>query len=200
LRAGDGRDPGVAELVEVADGEPRAADVVGGDVARPRPGDVEVDADHGDCRPHELVDLGVVALDAHQDDAVDPVLTCAAEVAVLTPALCPGLLRSEQQQVVSERANALLEADEDALEERVVDVRVLVAGEEDDADDLRALRHERPRCRAGRVVELAGARENAIAGRLAHVVVAVEDPRDGGDRNPASLRNFPDARHFLLIY
>ena len=44
-RPRDRRNPPVSERVQVTDGEPRAGDVVGGDVAHTLPGDVEVDCD-----------------------------------------------------------------------------------------------------------------------------------------------------------
>ena len=68
----------------------------------------------------------------------------------------------------------------------------LAAVRSDDADQLRLLLDERPGGCAGRVIQPAGDVEHALAGGLAHVVVAVEDPGDGRDRHPALLRDFPD--------
>jgi hypothetical protein len=192
LRAGDRRDAGVPERVEVPHRHAGAADVVGGDVRRVLADDVEVDADQRDPRLEQLLDLRVAAVDAHQGDAVDAVVAGAADVRMRLPIARPGLLRREQEHVVAERADSALEPDEDLLEERVADVRVLEAREEHDAQELRPLADERPRRRAGRVVELAGGGEDALARHRTHVVVPVEDAGDGGDRHPAELRDLPD--------
>ena len=158
------------------------------------PTDVEVDGDHGDRRPHELLYLRIVPVDAHHDDAVDTVLARAPEVRVRSALARARLLGGEQEEVVPELADPVLEADQHFLEEGMVDVGVLVPGEEHDADQLRPLLDERPGGGARCVVELAGDREDALAGRGAHVVVLVEDARDGRDRDPALLRDFPDVR------
>jgi hypothetical protein len=77
----------VAERVQVPDGQPCAADVVRRDEARVVADDVDVDGDHGEPRAHQLLDLGVVPVDAHDDDAVDaelprpPVYECGRPLA-----------------------------------------------------------------------------------------------------------------------
>src|SRR6185437_9140550 len=90
-------------------------------------------------------------------------------------------------------------ADEDVLEERVADVGVLAAGEEDDADQLRAAPHERTGGGAGCVVERPGSGENPLFRRRAHVAVAVEDPRDGGYRDAATFGYFTDGARLDLL-
>ena len=191
-RAGDGGDPRVPERVQMAHGQPRPADVVRGDEAGVVVDHVQVDGHHGDVRPDELLHLGVVAVDAHHDEPVDAMLPCTAEVRVRLAPTRARLLGGEEKEVVPELADPVLEADQHFLEEGMVDVGVLVAREQHDADQLRLLLDQRPGGCAGRVVQPAGDVEHALAGRLAHVVVAVEDPGDGRDRHPALLRDFPD--------
>ena len=149
------------------------------------PGHVEVDADERYLRLDELRDLGVVAVDAHEHDAVDVVVARAPQIRMGAVTARARLLGREEQDVVAARADPVLHADEDVLEERVADVGVLAAGEEDDADQLRAAPHERPGGGARRVVERARRRENTLSRRRAHVAVAVEDPRDSGYRDAA---------------
>ena len=120
-----------------------------------------------------------------QEQPVDPVVERAVDVGVL-------LLRKEQQVVV-QLAHGALQAREHLLEERVRDVR-MIAGVEDDAEQLRALPDERSRSGVRDVVELPRAREHACAGVLAHPRRPVEDARDGGDRDAAArsdLANSP---------
>ena len=54
----------------------------------------------------------------------------------MRPAAGARLLGREEQDVIAARADAVLQADQHVLEERVADVGVLAAREEDDADQL----------------------------------------------------------------
>src|SRR3954451_6710309 len=76
---------------------------------------------------------------------------------------------------------------------------MILGREEDHADELRALPHERPRRRARLVVELPGGREYPLAGLLPDVGVAVEDAGHGRDRDTAQPRNFVDRRDRKLL-
>ncbi len=113
--------------------------------------------------------------------------------------LDPGCSVANRSRSYPSGPDAALEPDEHLLEERVADVGVLHTGEEDDAEELRPLLHERPSRGARRVVELLGGREHALPGRVAHVVVAVEDAGDGRDRHSAELRDFPDVADSRLL-
>jgi hypothetical protein len=101
MRAGDRRDPPVAELVEMADGEPGSADVVRRDIARALPGEVEVDRDQRDLRIEKPLDLRVVPVDTHEHDPVDAVMPCAPKVRVLAVPARVRLLAREEQDVVA---------------------------------------------------------------------------------------------------
>src|SRR5581483_5543197 len=94
--------------------------------------------------------------------------------------------------VVAAIAERVLQSGEHLEEERVLEIRMIGAGEEDDRDQLRAALDERPRRRARHVVELPRAREHPLARLGADVRVAVEDARDGRDGDPAELRDFVD--------
>ena len=107
------------------------------------------------------------------------------------------LLGGEQQQVVAAGADRVLEADEDLVEERVLQVGVALAGVEDDADHVRALGLQAARRRGGRVVELAGEPHDAFARLGADVRVAVEGARDGADRDAADPRQLADGYSFF---
>ena len=172
--------------------EPSAADVVRRDVGGAAADDVEVDGHQWDPRLDQALDLGVLPVDAHQQDAVHSVMARPSDVRVGAAVARSRLLGREQEQVVSVGPDAALEADEHLLEEGVADVGTLHTGEQDDAEELRPLRDERPSGGARRVVQLLGDREDALPGGVAHVVVAVEDAGDGGDRHSAALRDFPD--------
>ena len=102
------------------------------------------------------------------------------------------LLGRKEEDVVASRADPVLEADEDVLEERVADVRVLSPGEEHDADQLRAPPDEGAGRGTRRVIERARRLEHALPRRGADVAVAVEDAGDRGDGDAAQLRHFPD--------
>ena len=154
------------ERVQVPHREAGTADVVGSDVRRLGSGNVEVDADERDVRFDELLDLGIVAVDAHEHDAVDVVVASAPEIRVSAVAVRGRLLGREEEDVIAVRADSVLHADEDVLEERVADVRVLAACEEDDADQLRAAPHERAGSGARCVVERARRCENTLLSSL----------------------------------
>jgi hypothetical protein len=188
----------MSEPMKVPDRETRTADVVGSDVRRLGSGNVEVDSDEGDVRLDELLDLGIVAVDAHEHDAVDMVVASPPEIRVSAVAVRGRLLGREEQDVIAVRADSVLHADEDVLEERVADVGMLAAREKDDADQLRAAPHERAGGGARCVVERARSRENTLLRRGAHVAVAVEDSRDSGYRDAATFGYFTDGARFDL--
>jgi hypothetical protein len=108
------------------------------------------------------------------------------------------LLGREEQDVVPERADPALDADEDLLEERVAEVRMLVAREQDDAEQLRPAADERASGCARRVVQRASRGEDALPCRRADVAVVVEDAGDGRNRDAAELRDLVDGADFAL--
>jgi hypothetical protein len=73
----------------------------------------------------------------------------------------------------------VLETDQHVLEERVADVRMVEAREQDDADQLRAASAERARRGTRCVVERTRRGENPLSRRGTDVAVAVEDARNG---------------------
>ena len=83
LGTADQRDAAVPELGQMPDRGRRAVHVVRHDVAHAGAVDVEVDRHRGDARRQELLDLRVVAVDAHHDQTVHPVLAGAGQVPVL---------------------------------------------------------------------------------------------------------------------
>ncbi len=85
-----------------------------------------------------------------------------------------GPLGGEQQQVEALGADALLEAAEDLVEERVLEVGVALAGLHEHADHVRALGDQAARRRGGRVIELLREPHDPFAGLRAHVGIAVE--------------------------
>ena len=187
------------EPMQVPHSEAGTADVVGADVRGLGSGDFEVDADQRDVRLDELRDLGIFGVDAHEHDPVDVVVARAPEIRVRAVAAGARLLGREQQDVIAARADSVLHTDEDILEERVADVGVLAACEEDDADQLGAAPRERPGGGTGCVVERARGRENTLFRRCAHVVIAVEDPRDRGYGDAASFGYFTDSARLDLL-
>jgi hypothetical protein len=68
----------------------------------------------------------------------------------------------------------VLEADEHLVEERVLQVRVALAGLQEDADHVRALGHEAAGRGGRRVVELAGEAHDPLARLRVDVGVAVQ--------------------------
>jgi hypothetical protein len=108
-------------------------------IARVVADDVDVDCDHGDRRAHQLLDLGVLSVDTHDDDAVDPELPRPPGVRVRAPLARAGLLGGEEEQVVAELADPVLQARPAPPGRKGVDVRMLVPREKHDADQLRAL-------------------------------------------------------------
>src|SRR4029078_9752117 len=103
-------------------------------------------------------------------------------------------LRREDEEVVAGAAGVLLEPAEHLVEERVVDVRVPLPRLEEDADHVAALGDERARRGGGRVVELLGDPHDALAGLLAHVLVAVERTRYGADGDARETGELVDVR------
>ena len=186
-RPRDRRDPPVSEPVQVTDGEPRARDVVRGDVAHALPGDVEVDRDGRDLALEQAGELRLTPIDAHQDQAVDTVVERAPEE-LLRP------VGGEDEQVVAEIPRLVLQAGEDVLEERMSDVGVVVTGVQHDPENLGAAGDEGARGGAGDVLERGRLREHAFAGLVAHLRRPVENARDGRDRHAASSRYVADVR------
>src|SRR5438270_798308 len=83
------------------------------------------------------------AVGGHEHDPVDVMMARSPQVRVrAVVAARARLLGREEQDVIAARADPVLHADEDILEERVADVGVLVTREEGDADQLRAAAHE----------------------------------------------------------
>ena len=80
----------------------------------------------GRLRGEELPDLRVARVDAHEHDAVDSVVAGTPQIGVRLAAVRAGLLCREQEQVVAELADPVLEPDQHLLEERVLDVGVLL--------------------------------------------------------------------------
>ena len=174
------------------DCEPRAAEVVGGDVARPFAGQGEVDRDDGRARRDQLLQLRLLGIvDCEHDHAVDTVVACAARVRMRA---MPGsrLLVREQEDVVAVGPERVLQADEHLEEERVLEVGIRLAREEDHADQLRPALDQRSRRRIRGVVELPCPCEHPQAGFGAHVRVAVEHARHRRDRHTTSRRDFPN--------
>ena len=137
------------------DRQPRAAEVVGCDVARAVTGEDDVDTDQRRLRLEQLLDVGIVRIvDREDDDAVGLVVPGLPRVGVARGAVL-GPLAREQEQVVALCAECVLQAHEHLEEEWVLEVGVLVAGEEDDPDQLRALLDEGARSGARRILELA---------------------------------------------
>jgi len=92
----------------------------------------------------------------------------------------------------------VLQAHQHVLEERVADVGVRAAREQDDADQLRAAPDQGAGGGARRVVERARRCENALPRRGAYVAVAVEDPRDSGYGDAALFGYFTDGARLDL--
>ena len=194
----DRRDPPVAEVVQVPDREPRAAEVVGGDVARPLAGEGEVDRDHGRARGDQLLQLRLLrVVDCEHDDSVDAVMARASGVCVRA---APGsrLLVREEEDVVAVRPERVLQADEHLEEERMLEIGMRLAREEDHADQLRAALDQRSRRRVRGVVELPRPREHPQACLGAHVRVAVEHARHRRHRHSTPCRDFPNRRNLRL--
>ena len=169
------------------DCEPRAVDVVGGDVADALAGDVEVDRDRRDTAFEQPGELRLTAVDAHQDQSVDPVVERAPQELL-------GPIGGEDQQVVAEIPGRVLQAGEDVLEERVPDVWVVVTGVQHDPQHLRAASDQGARGGAGDVVELGSLREHPLAGLVAHLRRPVEHARDRRDRHATPSRHVVDVR------
>ena len=195
----DGRDPPMPECMQVPHRAAGTADVVGTDVRRLGSRHVEVDADERYARLDELRDLGICAVDAHEHDPVDVMMARAPQIRMsAVVAVRARLLGREEQDVIAPRADSVLQPDEDVLEERVTEIGMLVAREEDDADQLRAAPNERTGGGARCVVERARGCKNTLSRRRAHVVIAVEDPRDSGYRDAASFGYFTDGARLDL--
>ena len=186
-RPRDRRDPAVPEPVQVPDCEPRSGDVVGGDVADPLAGDVEVDRDGWDASFEQPGELRLTPVDAHQDQPVDPVVERAPEELL-------GPIGGEDEQVVAEIPGRVLQAGEDVLEERVPDVRVVVTRVQHDPQHLGAAGDQGARSGAGDVVELGSLREHPFAGLVAHLRRPVEHARDRRDRHATPSRHVVDVR------
>jgi hypothetical protein len=122
----------------------------------------------------------------------------APEVRVRTIAIRLWPLGREEQDVVSRRADSMLEADQHVLKERVADVGVLEAREQDDPDQLRAPFHKRAGGGARCVVERTSCGENPLSRCGTHVAVPVEDPGDGRDGDATELRYLVDGARFDL--
>jgi hypothetical protein len=73
----------------------------------------------------------------------------------------------------------VLQTDQHVLEERVADVRMVEASEQDDADQLRAAANERAGGGTRCVVERTRCGEDPLPRRGTDVAVAVEDARNG---------------------
>ena len=102
------------------------------------------------------------------------VVPAASQVRLTSGQAVVHLVR-EQQQVVAGGADAVLEADEHFLEERMLKIGMVETGGEDDADHPRPLGDERSSGLRRRVFELLRHLEHAPTGLLAHVRVVVED-------------------------
>ncbi len=173
--------------MQVTNCEPRAGDVVGGDVAHPLPGDVEVDRDGRDLALEQPGELRLTPVDTHQDQAVDTVMEGAPEE-LFRP------IGGEDEQVVAEISRLVLQAGEDVLEERMSDVGVVRTGVQHDPQNLGAAGDEGARSGAGDVLERGRLREDTFAGLVAHLRRAVENARDGRDRHATSSRYVADVR------
>ena len=186
-RPGDGRNPPVPEPVQVTDCEPRTGDVVRGDVAHALAGDVEVDCDSRDAALEQSGELRLTAVDAHQDQAVDPVVERAPEEFLRS-------IGGEDEQVVAELARGVLQPRQHVLEERVADVGMVGARVQHDPQNLGAAGDERARGRTGDVLERGRLREHAFTCLVAHLRRAVENARDGRNGHAASSRYLADVR------
>ena len=175
IMPGDGGDPAMPELVQMAHGRDRAALVVGHHDLGARALELHVDADAGHLGAREPAHLGVVGIEPDQRAAVDVVVTGALEVGVRAVAAA-GRSEANSSRSKPSRADALLEPAEHLVEERVLQVRMALARLHEHADDVRALGDERAGRGGGRVVELAGEAHDALARLGTHVGVAVERP------------------------
>ena len=198
-QAGDGGDPPVPQLVQMPHGQGDSRLVVGDHELGRGADELDVDADAGQVGADEAADLGVLGVDVHEHDAGDVVMARALEEGVVAVAVA-GALAGEQQQVVAAGADGVLEPDEHLVEEGVAErVGVALAGLEEDADQMRALRDEAAGRRCGRVVELLRQADDPLAGVGVDVRVAVQRPGDGADRHAAQAGQLSDC-HSLISH
>jgi hypothetical protein len=107
-------------------------------------------------------------------------------------------LAGEQQQVIAPGADGVLEPHQDLVEERVAErVGVALAGLQEDADEVRALRDEAARGGRRGVVELLGETDDPLARLRVDVRVAVQRPRHGADGHAAEACELPDCDSFV---
>jgi hypothetical protein len=98
----------------------------------------------------------------------------ALEEGVIAVAVA-GPLAGEQQQVVAAGADGVLQPHQHLVEERVAEgVRMALAGLQEDADQVRALRDQAAGGGRRRVVELLGQADDPLARVRVDVRVAVE--------------------------
>ena len=102
------------------------------------------------------------------------------------------LLAGEQQQVEAGGPEAVLDADEHLMEERVLKVRVVRACLEEDAHHVRTARDECARRGLRRVVELLGEAHDALAGVVPNVGIAVEGAGHGANRDSTQAGQLAD--------
>ena len=173
--------------------------VVGDHELGRRADELDVDAHAGQVGADQAADLGVLGVDVHEHDAGDVVVARALEEGVVAVAVA-GTLAGEEQQVVAARADGVLEPDEHLVEEGVAErIGVALAGLEEDADQMRALRDEAAgRGRRG-VVELLREADDPLAGVRVDVRVAVQRPGDGADRHAAQAGQLSDC-HSLISH
>ena len=128
--------------------------------------ELHVDRDAGDLRARRAGAPPRRRVEPDQRAAVDAVVAGALEVGVRAVAVARAL-GGEQQQVEARGADALLEPAEDLVEERVLEVRMALAGLQEHADDVRALGDQAARGGGGRVVELEARRmmRSRVSGR-----------------------------------
>ena len=131
-------DPPVPELVQMSHGQGDPRLVVRDHELGRGADQLDVDADAGQLGAHQPADLGVLGIDVHEDHAGHVVMARALEEGVVAVSVA-GALAGEQQQVVPAGADRVLDADEDLVEEGVLQVGMTLAGLEEDADDVRAL-------------------------------------------------------------
>jgi hypothetical protein len=139
----------------------------------------------------------VLGIDVHEHDAGDVVVARALEEGVDRRSRCRALA-GEEQQVVAAGADGVLEPDQHLVEERVAEgIGVALAGLEEDADQMRALRDEAARRRRRGVVELLRQPDDPLARLGVDVRVAVQRPGDRADRHAAQACQLSDC-HSLI--
>ena len=177
----------VVELDQVARCDARTADVVGHDISGAVAVDVQVDVHRRQAAIEHAAQVGIAAVDAHQDEPVELVVDGTPK---------EPLALGEEQEVVTGRAECLPQPHEHFSEERMLQIGMRVARVHDDADHLRSAANERPRCGVRNVVELADAVEDALPCLLAHRRSAVQDTGNRRNGDTAQLRHLANTRHF----